>query len=313
MGKAALMIHGGGHIMLSRKDIRPAQVQTLLASGFLPISIDYRLCPEVNITEGPMKDVCDALGWARNTLPRIPLGRRDVRVDGDKVVAVGWSTGGHLAMTLAWTPIPRGIRPPDAILAFYCPTDYEDPFWTRGNVPRGSEEAAAGPLGDLHEGVEDRPVTAYNLAPGSGAATGGWMAPDDARARIALYMNWKGRCLNVLLGGVGGIERQGTKGSGLFEPTREEVAEISPLAQIREGRYKTPTFIIHGTLDDLIPWQQAQRTADLLAEGGIESEIRVVEGAVHLFDIYGEYWRNGEQRRAVEEGYEFLRRHVGVV
>jgi hypothetical protein len=34
------MIHGGGHIMLSRKDIRAKQTQLLLENGLLPVSID---------------------------------------------------------------------------------------------------------------------------------------------------------------------------------------------------------------------------------------------------------------------------------
>ena len=110
--------------MLSRKDIRPKQTQLLLDNGLLPVSIDYRLCPEVNLLEGPMTDVCDALEWARHQLPA--LKRPGVEVDGDKVVVVGWSTGGHLAMTLAWTTRLQNLKPPDAILAFYCPTDYED-------------------------------------------------------------------------------------------------------------------------------------------------------------------------------------------
>ena len=59
--RLALMIHGGGHVMLSRKDVRSKQTQLLLENGRLPVSIDYRLCPEVNINDGPMTDVCDAL------------------------------------------------------------------------------------------------------------------------------------------------------------------------------------------------------------------------------------------------------------
>lgn len=104
------MIHGGGHVMLSRKDIRPAQTSTLLDAGFLPISIDYRLCPELTILEGPMHDVRDALKWARSTLLTLPLQRRDIRPNGDKVVAIGWSTGGHLAMTLGMTSLPNEIH-----------------------------------------------------------------------------------------------------------------------------------------------------------------------------------------------------------
>ena len=120
----ALLIHGGGHVMLSRKDVRSKQVQLLLDNGCLPISIDYRLCPEVNIVDGPMTDVCDALDWARNTLPQMSLKYPGLKVDVEKIIAVGWSTGGTLALSLAWCSVQKNIKPPDAILAFYCPTNY---------------------------------------------------------------------------------------------------------------------------------------------------------------------------------------------
>lgn len=112
--------------MFSRKDVRPEQTRLLLKMGFLPVSIDHRLCPEMTLDEGPMVDVCDALQWARNTLPSVDLGQSALRPDGRRVVAVGWSSGGQLAMSLAWTAPQRGLEPPAAILAFYPPTDYED-------------------------------------------------------------------------------------------------------------------------------------------------------------------------------------------
>lgn len=120
------MIHGGSHVLFSRKDVRPAQTRILLGMGFLPVSIDHRLCPETKLVEGPMVDVCDALNWARHTLPAIDLGDCSLKPDGGCVVAVGWSSGGQLAMSLAWTAPQRGLEPPAAILALYCPTDYED-------------------------------------------------------------------------------------------------------------------------------------------------------------------------------------------
>ena len=114
--------------MLSRKDCRrPRQIQHLLDNGFLPVAVDYRLCPEVTLRHGPLVDVCDALRWARDTLPNLRLDCKGIRVNGSQVVAVGWSTGGTLAMTLAWTAYLRqDLQPPQAILSFYCPTDYED-------------------------------------------------------------------------------------------------------------------------------------------------------------------------------------------
>ena len=121
---SALMIHGGGHVMLSRKDVRTEQTHHLLGNGILPVSIDYRLCPEVNVIDGPMTDVCEALQWAQTTLPGMDLKYPGLKIDGEKVMVVGWSTGGTLAMSLAWSSLERGIRPPEAILAFYCPTDY---------------------------------------------------------------------------------------------------------------------------------------------------------------------------------------------
>jgi acetyl esterase/lipase len=117
------MIHGGGHMTLSRRAIRPAQTQHLLANGFLPVSIDYRLCPEVNLIDGPISDVLDAYRWARADLPRV-ASQFGCAVDAAKVVVVGWSTGGHLAMSIGWTAEEAGVPPPTAVLSFYAPYDF---------------------------------------------------------------------------------------------------------------------------------------------------------------------------------------------
>lgn len=121
------MIHGGGHTLYSRKDINPKHIRLLQEAGFIPISIDYRFIPEVPLREGAMTDVCDALEWTREKLPSIILKNcPQQQVDDSKVVVVGWSTGGTLAMSSAFTSLDNGVQPPAAILAFYCPTNYED-------------------------------------------------------------------------------------------------------------------------------------------------------------------------------------------
>lgn len=137
--KVALMVHGGGHFLFSRKDIPMKHVRVLLQRGFLPISVDYRLCPEVNLFEGPITDVCDSLQWIRETLPSLQFCGPIVRIDPDKVIAIGWSSGGQLVMTLGYMASTRGIRPPDAILALYSPTDLEsDRMFCRRSMPLGS-------------------------------------------------------------------------------------------------------------------------------------------------------------------------------
>lgn len=119
--------------MLSRKDIRTKQVQHLIRHGILPVSVDYRLCPEVNIVDGPMRDVRDAFVWTRTQLSSLKLSASPyLQIDDSRVAVVGWSTGGTLALTLGWTPT---VKAPDAILSFYCPTDYEDPCKYYATMP----------------------------------------------------------------------------------------------------------------------------------------------------------------------------------
>ncbi|KND93702.1 Conidial yellow pigment biosynthesis polyketide synthase [Tolypocladium ophioglossoides CBS 100239] len=287
------------------------QTQLLLDAGFVPVSVDYRLCPETTLLEGPMTDVRDALGWARSILPFLTRKRPDVRIAGDRVVAVGWSTGGHLALSLGWTAPAAGLQPPQAILAFYCPSDYEDECWSRQNKPFGDATMATDAY-ELWDGVADSPIVSYNPPPAARAA-GGWMAKDDARSRIVLHMNWHGQTLPILVHGLKGKDKDRAQNGPprLPPPTPEQVRAISPLAQIRQGSYSTPTFLVHPAADDLIPWQQARRTADELRRKGVDAQLRVIDKAIHLFDLYPRYQENVEVVQAIADGYAFLSHHVG--
>ncbi|KAL4957579.1 hypothetical protein BDW69DRAFT_180503 [Aspergillus filifer] len=303
----ALMIHGGGHVMLSRKDIRPKQTTYLHSLGFLPVSIDYCLCPETTLPDGPMRDVSDSLAWVRNILPSLPLLCPGLTVNASRIVVVGWSTGGHLAMTTAFTSIERGLNPPDAILGFYCPTDYEDPVWCQPNYPENTESHDIFNLKyNLLEGVKKHPITAYNIP--SSKAVGGWMAPEDLRSRIILHMNWKGQSLPILLRGLPTADTvcrcNAEKLMSQPQPKTEEIQRVSPYAQIIKGVYRTPTFIIHGTEDDLIPWEQSVRTIEALKAKGVRAEVIVPQGKKHLFDLYRD--ADGSGWEVAKQGYDFL-------
>ncbi|KAI1741289.1 hypothetical protein F4680DRAFT_464705 [Xylaria scruposa] len=276
----ALMIHGGGHVMLSRKDVRSNQIRMLIDYGFLPVSVDYRLCPEVNIRNGPMTDIADALAWVQSDRLLCRIKATGVIPDIKRLVVIGWSTGATLGLQTGWTAAEHGIRPPSAILAFYCPTDYQDEFWTKPNIPEGTEQLSQKPY-DLLEGVHDKPIISYNLSQTQlKDAKGGWFSPSDPRSRILLHMNWTGQSLPILLGGL--PAPSASSGSSLDytnlpQPNLEQVKAISPLAHVTGSanpRYKTPTFLIHGTEDDLVPWQQSQKFYEMLLQHGIKAEIR---------------------------------------
>jgi hypothetical protein len=160
--------------------------------------------------------------------------------------------------------------------------------------------------------MQETPITAYN-PPVSTKALGGWMSPSDARSRIALHMNWTGRTLPVLLCGQYYWENRNDDGGEAAFPQpkkNEEVQAVSPLAQIRTGSYKSPTFITHGALDDLIPLDQAQETHHELIAHNTTAELRIAEKGLNLFDIYPGYEENNEAFQAVLDGYRFLRDHV---
>ncbi|KAK2037940.1 ketoacyl-synt-domain-containing protein [Colletotrichum somersetense] len=308
-----LIVHGGGHVMLSRQDVRPRQIQLLLDNGVLPVSVDYRLCPETTILDGPLVDVATAYAWARNTLPNLKLTQTKTNrlLDRDRAVVVGWSTGGTLAMSLAWTSVPRGIPPPDAILAFYCPTNYEDEFWRKPNIPDHSSGFAHETY-NVIEGVSSAPITAYNVPPKMLAAAG-WIAPKDPRSRIVLHMNWHGQTLPVLFRGLPSGSDTPPHTAAAFnkleQPSPDEVVRASPYAQIIRGNYASPTHIVFGTGDDLIPWQQARYTVDAMRNAGIESGLTLAPGQPHLFDLF----RDPDRSRwgYLMEGYKFLFERIG--
>ncbi|KAL4993159.1 hypothetical protein BDV10DRAFT_199901 [Aspergillus recurvatus] len=308
----ALMIHGGSHMLFSRKDIRPAQTQLLLNKGFLPVSLDYRLCPEVPLAQGAMVDVCDALDWARARLPNLRLGTSGLQIDGDQVVVIGWSSGGQLAMSLAWTAPGRGLRPPAAILAFYAPTDYEDSWWQHPIHPIGAEYK--GQQYSVLDGVRDSPITNYDMV-------GAWEEPikdprsmHDARCRIVLHINWKAQTLPVILNGLPSARQAAAEHPDVKDwnarpqPTLDVIQAASPRAHIRQGTYAVPTFFVHGTADDLIPWQQSEGTYRALAAQGIPAEIELLDGEPHICDLSSDPESDGW--KATLRAYDFISSYV---
>ncbi|KAK2006472.1 beta-ketoacyl synthase domain-containing protein [Colletotrichum eremochloae] len=306
----ALMIHGGSHVLFSRKDVRHPQTRIMLDMGLLPVSLDHRLCPETRLAEGPMVDVCDAVEWARVKLPHIKLANADVKPDPDNLVVVGWSSGGQLALSTGWTTLQRGLQPPNAILAFYCPTDYEDEWWSNPIQPIGAVDQ--GQEYDVLEAVQNEPITQYGLI-GAWEPLSDLRIHTDPRARIVLHMNWKAQTLPVVIGGLpsknsAASQTPGIDWNALPQPSVDEIQSCSPLAQVRKGNYATPTFLVHGKADDLIPWQQSLRTIKEIKNRGIDGQLVLVPDAPHICDTSRNPAAPGWQ--AVLKGYQWLRSYA---
>ncbi|EXJ93208.1 hypothetical protein A1O3_01765 [Capronia epimyces CBS 606.96] len=310
----AMMIHGGGHFLYGRRDIPMKHVRVLLQRGFLPVSVDYRLCPEITLLEGPVEDCCDALRWARETLPFVPLGVPGVTVDPNKLIALGWSSGGHLAMTLGHTAVGRGIKPPDVILPFYSPTDLESDHWDKPIYPKAAEEEPTEVWGFL-DGVFEEPILDYAPVNNKKAAALSLTLQDD-RARIILHMNWKAQTLPVMFHGLPSKNRvaedDNTDWKALPKPPLEQIRAASPYWQILQGTYRTPTFMVHGNRDDWVPWQMSQTTIQALKSQGVEADIEIADHCGHAFDLFTVEDPLGTGWTAVEHAYDFACRVLGL-
>ncbi|CAI7616564.1 unnamed protein product [Penicillium glandicola] len=309
----ALVIHGGGHVLLSRKDVPARQILWLLDNGILPISIDYRLCPEETFIDGPVSDVCTAFVWARNKLPELNLQHSNIQIDAERIGIVGWSSGGTLALTLGWTPRQLGVRPPDAVLAFYCPCDYEDEYWTTSQAAEPwADEIKIDSKSSLLDGVEEHPITSHGLIYSTRKHIIDCIHPSNARARIYWHMVRNGQTLPVLCNGLPHLSAisvdKAERLKIMEQPSCEDVRKFSPLAHMKDGEYTVPTFFVHGKSDTFIPWQQTKRAYDILREHGVPTGISLPEGEAHLFDM--EYDPRGTKWDACEKAYMFLQEHL---
>ena len=87
-----------GHSKMNNRD----QIEDGLQRGWIVLAIEHRLCPGVNVLEGPMTDVRDAFNWAQSggLEKAIEEGGSHLRPDPERVMAMGTSAGGHLALSL---------------------------------------------------------------------------------------------------------------------------------------------------------------------------------------------------------------------
>lgn len=95
---AALYFHGGNFTVGSKELLSQNYAGKLLGLGFVVVSANYRLCPTISVFEGPVTDALDAYSWAKDALPGLLQKDAGVRVDGSKIVVLGHSAGGLLAL-----------------------------------------------------------------------------------------------------------------------------------------------------------------------------------------------------------------------
>lgn len=115
-----VFIHGGGLITGGRGGPYLEQRKRYLDSGYVIVSIDYRLAPETKLP-GIIEDVRDAIKWVRAAGPEL------YKIDPKRVAVVGQSAGGYLTLMAGFTVEPR----PQALIAFYGYGDVDGDWYAK--------------------------------------------------------------------------------------------------------------------------------------------------------------------------------------
>ena len=271
-----VIFHAGGWAAGSTDMIPKTQITALISLGFVVVLPEYRLCPQVSLYDGAMADAKDCVSWARESLPSLLKQETSIIVNPQKIVTMGHSAGGHLALHTGSMP-----NPPSAILAFYSTIYLSDPFFSQ---PLAAFAAMPDLPTSLTEQVYDGPQ----------ALTSGPMftstGPDLKTPRSA----WMIKALKT--------------GTHLKECVKDgNYDRVDPVKGFN-AKFP-PTCFVHGTRDPFVGHEFSERAFQELKGLGVESELVLVPDQPHVFDI-----AIGEQdplfQDYVMKGLKFLAGHV---
>ncbi|KAK4446927.1 Alpha/Beta hydrolase protein [Podospora aff. communis PSN243] len=274
-------IHGGAFMLGSSKMVNQDQVKDCLDRGWIVVAPNHRLCPQVDLLEGPIGDCRACLAWIHDGGLGDAISQEATatyRLDLDHVFAFGTSSGGTLALCLGFD-VPRPVA---GIYDMYGPCDFANPFW-RSELP--DVMAMLPPeLSDefMNQVYLDDPVPIKGGVSLEGQQPG---RPDfsDYRQAFAWSRIARGRVLETVC-------------------PKGEWDRVDSLRNI--GSVFPPTFIVHGTEDKMVPMDLSQKLYAALRSMGIQCGMVEVPGEGHTFaarmEVGSQTWRL--QRK----GFDFL-------
>lgn len=231
----------------SSRMINQDQVRDCLKRGWVVLAPNHRLCPQVDLLEGPVQDCRDLLSW-------IYAGELGEIIDTSRVFAFGTSSGGTLAMCLGF-----GVtRPVAGIYSMYGACNFSDPVWTTPissmKLPKFSEDF-------LQQVYAETPVPVEGGVSLEGQATG---PPDfsDPRQAFALTQIANGKVPQTIF-------------------PSQDWKKVDPAENITPDF--PPTIIVHGTADTKVPIDLSRKLYQKLKQQGVLSDMLEVPGEEHTF------------------------------
>jgi len=116
-----IVIHGGGWVEGDKERMLEAFCLPFVQHGFVVANVEYRLA-QAATAPAAVNDVLEAAKWFRDRAA-------DYKVDPNRIIVIGSSAGGHLAMMVGMAPESAGLGPSikiAAIINFYGISDVPD-------------------------------------------------------------------------------------------------------------------------------------------------------------------------------------------
>ena len=277
-------------------------ISDLEAAGFVVVTADYSLCPQVSLYDGAHRDAKDAYRWCKETLPGL-LAKEGVAINPAKLVVVGYSAGGTLslvlvrrrffALDLRVTAKLTGFQgaepdPPVAVVNFYSPMYFQDSFWVE---PLKSLSALPDFPEDFLNKIHDEPLRTFTKSSleRSAAARAGPPKPDLSVPRNAWLFT---------------ILKNGTHLQHLVPDGN--LHRVDPSNGFSEKF--PPTFFLHGSADDWVIPKFSEQAHQKLKGLGVETRIAILPGLIHGFDAM--LTSDDPRYASITESFEFLKKHV---
>jgi len=246
-----LVIHCGGYIFGDRSSMAFSsfELNETLARGWVAVSIDYRLAPDV-LLDQIVEDIQDAYKWIRTELIK------QVSIDPDSITLYGASAGGGLALIGGFKLDPRPI----AIVAFGPSySDFTKPYVYDPNTP--VNESFVELVNSFRE-----PLTGYVL---------GEDFLSDPRYNLLFHISFSRKAGWML-----------TTHDPNESPDTilAKLKEFSAVYHV-DGDYP-PTYLVHGLADDTIPYEQSAEMAQQLEENNIDHQLHLLDGIGHNFGLF---------------------------
>jgi acetyl esterase/lipase len=234
-------IHGGALIVGSRTQVPRDLLDLCRAEGFVLISLDYRLAPEVKLP-AIIEDIEDAFGWLRDKGPKL------LHINADRMVVAGGSAGGYLTLMTGFRIKPR----PRALVAYWGYGDVDGEWYTQP-----SEHYRKQPLVKKEEAL---------VGVGKKVLTGTPGSEGKMRGRYYLYLRQNGLWTREVTG---------------FDPKkdRKKLDPYCPVRNVT--RDFPPTLLVHGTEDTDVPYALSAAMDRELARHKVAHELITVRGAGH--------------------------------